>query len=122
MSKTSPNKSKTLSALGLVLCLGSLPLLVGLTGCVSNRSTQNSAQRQAAAQRKDDHAISCRVGAALADDGQYRYLEDVKVRTFKGVVELSGCVNTSILKDRAGDIARRVACVRDVHDSITVRN
>jgi osmotically-inducible protein OsmY len=122
MSKTSPNSSQALNALGLILCLGALPLLVGVTGCASNRTAQNATERQAAAQRKDDHAISCRVGAALADDGQYMYLEDVKVRTFKGVVELSGCVNTSTLKDRAGDIAKRVACVRDVHDGIAVRD
>jgi osmotically-inducible protein OsmY len=121
MSEISPNRGQKLIALRLILCLGSLPLLVGVTGCASNRYTQSAAERQSATQRKDDHYTSYRVGAALASDGQYQSLTGVKVRTCKGEVELSGCVNTSALKDRAGDIARRVVCVREVRDSIIVK-
>jgi osmotically-inducible protein OsmY len=115
MSKTLPNRIKTLNALGLILCLGATPLLVGVTGCASSRYTQSSAERM------NDNATSSRVGAALADDGQHRNFEDVKVETFKGVVQLSGFVNTKALKNRAGDIARNTAGVSDVRDSITVK-
>ena len=121
MSKISPNRIQILKAFRLILCIGSLSSLLSVTGCASNRSAQSAAERQSAAQCKDDHYTSLRVGSALASDGQYQSLQKVKVRTSNGVVELSGCVNTNIMKDRAGDIARRVVCVREVRDSITVK-
>jgi hypothetical protein len=37
------------------------------------------------------------------------------------MVESNGCVNTSVLKDRTEDIARRVVCVREIRDSTTVK-
>jgi osmotically-inducible protein OsmY len=120
MSKTS-NQFHALRALRLILCLGSLPLLASATGCASNRTAQNDAERRSAAQRKEDHYTSYRVAAALANDGRYECLREVHVRTFDSVVELSGCVNSSLLKDRAGDIARRVVGIKDVHDGITVK-
>ena len=46
---------------------------------------------QSTGERIDDKADSSRVRAALSDDTQYKY-EDVKVQTFKGVVQLSGLV------------------------------
>jgi hyperosmotically inducible protein len=115
MSKTPPNRNQILNVLRLIIFLGALPLLVGVTGCASSRYTQSSAERI------NDNATSSRVGAALADDGQHRYFEDVKVDTFKGVVQLSGFVNTKDLKIRAGDIARNTVGVSDVRDSITVK-
>ena len=115
MPKTSPNKSKTFNALGLILCLGSLPLLVGVTGCASGRYTQSTGERI------DDRATSSHVSAALADSHQRKYFEGVNVETFKDVVQLSGFVNTRDLKSRAGDIARDAAGGREVRNNITVK-
>ena len=115
MSSTSANRSKTLKALGLIICLGALPLLGGVTGCASSRYTQSTAERT------EDYATSSRVSTALADDPQHKYFEGVKVETFKDVVQLSGFVNTRDLKSRAGDIARNAAGGRDVRDNITVK-
>lgn len=41
--------------------------------------------------------------------------------TFKGVVQLSGFVNTTAQKDRAGDLATKVAGVKEVQNNITVK-
>jgi hyperosmotically inducible periplasmic protein len=46
---------------------------------------------------------------------------DVNVETFKGMVQLSGFVNTKDRKNRAGDIARKGEGVRDVRNNITVK-
>jgi len=115
MPKTSTNRSKTRNALGLIICLGALPLLGGVTGCASSRYTQSTGERI------DDHATSSRVSAALAHDSQGKYFEGVNVETFKDVVQLSGFVNTRDLKDRAGDIARDAAGRREVRNNITVK-
>ena len=107
MKKTSVNTGKTLKMLGLVIGLGALPLLLGVTGC-----TTGSRYEQSTGERIDDHGTSSRVKAALADDSQYKY-DGVNVETFKGVVQLSGFVNTRDQKNRAGDLARKVRGVNE---------
>jgi len=101
--------------LGLIICLGALPLLGGVTGCASSRYTQSTGERI------EDGATSSHVRAALADDQQHKYFEGVNVETFKDVVQLSGFVNTRDLKNRAGDIVRDAAGGRDVRNNITVK-
>jgi len=115
MKKTSVNTGKTLKVLGLVIGLGALPLLLGVTGC-----TTGSRYEQSTGERIDDHGTSSRVKAALADDSQYKY-DGVNVETFKGVVQLSGFVNTKDQKNRAGDLARKVKGATDVENNITVK-
>jgi hypothetical protein len=115
MKKTSVNMGKTLKVLGLVIGLGALPLLLGVTGC-----TTGSRYEQSTGERIDDHGTSSRVRAALADDSQYKY-DGVNVETFKGVVQLSGFVDTKDQKNRAGDLARKVKGVTDVENNITVK-
>ena len=115
MKKTSVNTSKTLKVLSLVITLGAMPLLLGVTGC-----TTGSRYEQSTGERIDDHGTSSRVRAALADDTQYKY-DGVNVETFKGVVQLSGFVNTRDQKNRAGDLARKVKGATDVENNITVK-
>jgi osmotically-inducible protein OsmY len=104
-----------LKVLGLVIGLGAMPLLLSVTGC-----TTGSRYEQSTGERIDDHGTSSRVRAALADDSQYKY-DGVNVETFKGVVQLSGFVNTKDQKNRAGDLARKVKGVTDVENNITVK-
>jgi osmotically-inducible protein OsmY len=116
MKKTSVSTGKTLKMLGLVIGLGALPLLLGVTGC----NTTGSRYEQSSGERIDDRNTSSRVRAALADDVQYKY-DGVKVETFKGTVQLSGFVNTRDQKNRAGDLARKVKGATDVENNITVK-
>ena len=108
---------KTTSVLklsALILSLGGLAMAGGLAGCAGDRYTQSTGERI------DDKADSSRVRAALSDDTQYKY-EDVKVQTFKGVVQLSGFVNSRDQKNRAGDLAKKVEGVKEVENNITVK-
>ena len=114
MTKPSANTGKNFKLLALITCLGALPLLGGLTGCAGNRYTQSTGERI------DDRADSSRVKKALSDDTQYKY-GDVNVQTFKGVVQLSGFVNSRDQKNRAGDLAKKVQGIRDVENNITVK-
>ena len=115
MKKTSVNTGKTLKVFGLIIGLGAMPLLLGVTGC-----TTGSRYEQSTGERIDDHNTSSRVRAALADDSQYKY-DGVNVETFKGVVQLSGFVDTKDQKNRAGDLAKKVKGVTDVENNITVK-
>ena len=115
MKTTSVNMGKTLKTFGLILGLGALPLLLGVTGC-----TTGSRYEQSTGERIDDHGTSSRVKSALGDDTQYKY-GGVNVQTFKGTVQLSGFVNSRDQKNRAGDLAKKVTNVREVVNNITVK-
>ncbi|MGA3285641.1 MAG: BON domain-containing protein [Verrucomicrobiota bacterium] len=115
MKNTSVNTGQPLKVLALILCVGALPLVLGVTGC-----TTGSRYQQSTGEYIDDHGISSRVKAALADDSQYKY-DGVSVETFKGTVQLSGFVNTKDQKNRAGDLARKVEGVKEVENNITVK-
>lgn len=115
MKKTSANTGKTLKAFGLILSLGALPMLCGVTGC-----STGSQYKQSTGEYIDDHGTSSRVKKALSADTQYKY-GDVNVQTFKGVVQLSGFVNSRDQKNRAGDLAKKVEGAREVENHITVK-
>ena len=114
MTKTSINTGKTLKALTLIACLGALPLVGGLTGCAGDRYNQSTGQRI------DDNRTAERVKDALAHDSEYKY-DGVNVVAFKGVVQLSGFVNTKAQKSAAGDVAKRVEGVKELENNITVK-
>jgi osmotically-inducible protein OsmY len=114
MKQTSVNMGKALKFTSLVVCLGALAIVGGVTGCAGDRYTQSTGERI------DDKGDSTRVRGALSDDTQYKY-EDVKVQTFKGVVQLSGFVNSRDQKNRAGDLAKKVEGVKEVQNNITVK-
>jgi hyperosmotically inducible protein len=113
MKKTSANTCKSLKVLALIACLA-LPLAGGLAGCAGDRYNQSTGQRL------DDNRTAERVKDALAHDPQYKY-DGVNVVAFKGVVQLSGFVNTKAQKSSAGDVAKKVEGVREVENNITVK-
>lgn len=114
MKKTFKHTHQTLKLAALILSLSALAMAGGLTGCAGNRYTQSTGERI------DDKADSSRVRKALNADTQYKY-NDVNVQTFKGVVQLSGFVNSRDQKNRAGDLAKKVEGVKDVENNITVK-
>ena len=116
MEKTSVSTGKTLKVLGLVIGLGALPLLLGVTGC----TTTGSRYEQSTGERIDDHGTSSRVRAALANDSQYKY-DEVNVETFKGTVQLSGFVSSRADINKAGDLARGVKGVTSVRNDMRVK-
>ena len=103
-----------MQTIGLVFCLAA-SAMVGLSGCAGNRYEQSTGEYI------DDHSTSMRVKSALGDDGVYKY-PDVEVKTFKGVTQLSGFVDTTDQKTRAVEIAKRTQGVKDVDNKIAVKN
>ena len=114
MKNTSASTGRLLKRSALSAYLGAIVVVSGLTGCAGNRYTQSTGERI------DDKADSSRVRRALSADTQYKY-GDVSVQTFKGVVQLSGFVNSRDQKNRAGDLAKKVEGIREVENNITVK-
>ena len=115
MKSTSENRGTIPTMLGLIVCLSALPLLLGVAGC-----TTGSHHEQSTSEQIEDRGTSTRVETALSEDSQYKY-GTVRVETFKGIVELTGFVNSRDQKNRAADLARKVTGVRSVVNNITVK-
>lgn len=69
----------------------------------------------------DSSVISTKVRSKIAADDKISIF-DIDVNTFKDVVQLSGFVDNSTQKARAGQVAASVDGVRYVRNNITVKS
>jgi osmotically-inducible protein OsmY len=106
--KTSPTLA-SLFLLAGTLAAGSL-----VSGCAG------SATKDSTGQYVDDATITTKVKSALLADEAVKSFQ-ISVETFKGVVQLSGFVDTADQKTAAEHDAMAVAGVKDVKDSLTVK-
>jgi len=91
--------------------------LTCLTGCESwgHRNDERSEGRAS-----DDNRITSKVKDELDRETVYKF-SNVDVRTFNGVVQLSGFVNNEDQKQRAGEIASKVSGVGQVINNIALK-
>lgn len=68
----------------------------------------------------DDNVLTGRIKAALAGDPHVA-AHEVNVDVRRGVVLLAGFVDTSRQKERAGDLARKIAGVASVDNQIAIK-
>jgi len=68
----------------------------------------------------DDSSITAKVKSNLAQDGRVSST-DVNVQTYKGVVDLSGFVDSQSQVSEAKVVAQQVAGVKSVHDNLIVK-
>lgn len=105
-------KKSVTSLLALLAISSGLALLpVGCAGTATREST---------GEYVDDAGITAKVKAAFVRDPIVKAL-DVKVETFKGVVQLSGFVDTPDQKTRAEQIARNSPGVQSVKNNISIK-
>lgn len=100
----------------IILGISAAAVLV-TAGCASwQRDGDRSAGRVV-----DDRHINARVADKLSHEPVYKF-SDVDVKTFNGVVQLSGFVDTEDQKNRAGELARSAEGVGNVVNSIALKN
>jgi osmotically-inducible protein OsmY len=109
MNNTS-NKYRFFSACALAGILAA----AGLSGCAGSPTKDSTGQYV------DDTTITAKVKSALLGDGAVKSFE-IKVETFKGVVQLSGFVDTEDQRAAATRDAMAVAGVKDVKDDLTLK-
>ena len=69
----------------------------------------------------DDSVITGKVKAALVADPVTK-AHEISVETFKGVVQLSGFVDSSEARSRATQVAQQVEGVKQVKNALELRN
>ena len=91
-----------------------MTLIAGLIGCASTST------RESTGQYIDDSAITTKVKAKIAEDDLLKSFS-ISVETFKGVVQLSGFVNSQLTVEKAGRIASSVEGVKSVKNDLVVK-
>lgn len=91
-----------------------LLVLAVIAGCAGTRTTESTGQYV------DDSAITAKVKAAILEDPALKVFQ-ISVETFKGVVQLSGFVNSPEVRSRAAVVASRVSGVQSVKNNLLVK-
>lgn len=100
------SKRRLLAALALSLAF--------VTGCASTPKQEGTGEYL------DDSVVTSKVKAAILNDPELKVLQ-INVETFKGVVQLSGFVDSKSMMDRAVAVTRGVAGVKSVKDDMRLR-
>jgi len=89
---------------------------LGLAGCASTPETQRSA-----GQFTDDAALTAKVKTAIATDVGARAASAINVETYKGVVQLSGFVDSKDQAARAVQAAQKVSGVKSLKNDLRLK-
>ena len=89
-------------------------LLVFFVGCAA------TAKQEGTGEYIDDSVLTTKVKAAVFNEPSLKSTE-INVETFKGVVQLSGFVNSQADINKAADVARGVKGVKSVKNDMRVK-
>lgn len=88
--------------------------LVSVVGCAS------TPQREGTGEYVDDSVITTKVKTAILGESTLKVAE-INVETYKGVVQLSGFVQSRAAAGKAVEVARGVGGVKSVKDDMLVK-
>lgn len=91
-----------------------LVLIISVAGCAGGKKHESTGEYF------DDSAITTKVKTSILGDSKLKTLQ-ISVETFKGIVQLSGFVDSSEAATRAVELARTVRGVKMVNNSLIVK-
>lgn len=97
--------------LQVLVCIG---LITAFLGCAATQKHESTGQYV------DDSVITTKVKAAIFNEETLKTMQ-INVETYKGVVQLSGFVDSAQSVKKAGDVARSVENVKDVKNDLVVK-
>src|SRR4051812_24855915 len=100
-----------------ILLVGGMSAMFALTGCEMMNHHDGD---RTAGRALDDKTITATVQHDLNREPVYKF-NGVDVKTFDGVVQLSGFVDTDEQKRRAGDISKQAEGVTQVVNNISLK-
>jgi osmotically-inducible protein OsmY len=91
-----------------------LMLIATFAACASTRTHESTGEYV------DDSVITTKVKALIAEDDFFKSFK-ISVETYKGIVQLSGFVNSQQAVDKAGQIVRSVKGVKSIKNDLIVK-
>jgi hyperosmotically inducible protein len=95
-------------------CFVLLMMIAALVACAS------TSKQEGAGEYVDDSVITTKVKSLLGADDFLKSFE-ISVETYKGIVQLSGFVDSQKAIDKAGEIASGVKGVKSVKNNLNVK-
>jgi predicted membrane metal-binding protein len=95
----------------ILICAG---LLSAFLGCSTTQ------KQETAGQYVDDSVITTKVKSAIVEDMSLKGFQ-INVKTYQGVVQLSGFVDSADHAKKAGELARGVQGVTEVKNDLIVK-
>ena len=95
----------------LVVCVGMLSVFMGCAATPKHEST---------GEYVDDSVITTKVKTAIFNEDTLKTFQ-INVKTYQGVVQLSGFVDSGKSVSKAGEVARRVVGVKEVKNDLIVK-
>jgi osmotically-inducible protein OsmY len=92
----------------------SLVLVVSIAGCAGGKTYESTGEYL------DDSAITTKVKTSILADSKLKTLQ-ISVETFKGIVQISGFVDSLDQSNRAAEVTRKVNGVKMVHNHLIVK-
>lgn len=89
-------------------------LIASFMGCASTQKHESTGQYV------DDSVITTKVKAAIFDESTLKTLQ-INVKTYNGIVQLSGFVDSPQSVSKAGEVAGRVDGVKEVKNDLVVK-
>jgi hyperosmotically inducible protein len=89
-------------------------LILTIAGCAGSPKTESTGEYF------DDAILSTKVRTSILGDSRLKIMQ-IDVETFKGVVLLSGFVDSSAAANRAVQIARTIRGVKSVNNALVVK-
>jgi osmotically-inducible protein OsmY len=98
----------------VIHCLVLLMLIATFAACASTRTHESTGEYV------DDSVITTKVKSLLAEDDFFKSFQ-ISVETYKGIVQLSGFVNSRQAVNKADEIVRSVKGVKSVKNNLIVK-
>ena len=98
----------------VIHCLVLLMLIATFAACATTPTSESTGEII------DDSVITTKIKSLLAGDDFLKSFQ-ISVETYKGVVQLSGFVNSQKAVDKAGEIAKGVNGVKSVKNNLIVK-
>jgi osmotically-inducible protein OsmY len=95
-----------------------LATALGVAACASSKPEN----QRSAGEFTDDAAITAKVKSAIASDVGARTAAAVNIETYRGVVQLSGFVDSSDQATRAVAAAQKVSGVKSVKNDLRLKS
>ena len=89
-------------------------LITAFMGCAATQT------RESTGGYVDDTAITTKVKSAILEESTLKSLQ-INVKTYQGVVQLSGFVDSAQSVSKAGEVARRIEHVKSVENDLLVK-
>lgn len=97
-----------------------IALALGLGACAS--TDRQDETKRTTSEFTSDAALTAKVKSAIATDVGARTAAAINIETYRGVVQLTGFVNTPDLASKAEAAAKKVEGVRSVKNDVRIKS